>query len=64
MQAMLSVCPVDFLHRMQLRLERYTDDGACIMNALGVKDQKRRCAAFGQSCKECIAAWLNEEENA
>lgn len=66
----------DLLCRMQSRLREHgtlcasydlSDDcSVCVLDALGVQDMYDRCSKYNgignpELCKDCIAAWLNEE---
>jgi hypothetical protein len=52
----------DILRKLQGNLENYGATDPCIMDALGVIGVRSRCEHYWPTCKNCIAAWLNEEE--
>lgn len=60
---LLHTAEYDTLCQMNTRLRMYDGWRPCIMTAMGLDyfARSERCKRFGTSCKDCIAAWLNEE---
>ena len=59
-QVLLSTNECDYIYAMQCRIDALSHDVRCIMDALG-ENHEERCKRHGSACRECIAAWLNEE---
>ena len=65
-----SECMYDLLCRMQSTLcsiyDLSEECSICVLDALGVQNLYVRCSKYNgignpERCKDCIAAWLNEE---
>ena len=60
------MCIYDLLCKMQSTLDSIYDCSICVLDALGAQDLNVRCSKYNgignpDRCKDCIAAWLNEE---